>query len=78
MYQKCPVCEGKGKISNFDSMSTDCSPKTCHVCYGASIINSETGVAPYNTCCTDASPEKSLYKENLKEKIQSSNLLTQD
>lgn len=38
MYQKCPVCEGLGKIYNC----------VCDVCIGKKIISIETGLPPLN------------------------------
>ena len=31
--EKCPVCEGSGKLPG-DTGTTDCTPVTCHGCYG--------------------------------------------
>ena len=41
---KCPVCEGKGKVSNGfynvygSGTTTDASPETCKSCYGSGIL----------------------------------------
>lgn len=43
MWQRCPICEGKGVIEN--SLSTSCFEK-CPVCEGKRIISSVTGLPP--------------------------------
>jgi DnaJ-class molecular chaperone len=48
-YQKCPVCNGTGKIENtFVGYTTSSTPthETCHVCNGAGIISEFTGLPP--------------------------------
>lgn len=43
MYQKCPICEGRGMISPPTGTST---LAVCTVCNGAKIINELTGLPP--------------------------------
>lgn len=44
MFQKCPVCNGVGKIS--DIYTTTAIAKPCRVCNGAGIISELTGLPP--------------------------------
>jgi DnaJ-class molecular chaperone len=43
MWQKCPVCNGTGKVSDTLSNSTSA---TCTVCQGKKIISELTGLPP--------------------------------
>ena len=43
MYQKCPICNGEGKLINTETTN----PYTvCKTCNGAGIINELTGLPP--------------------------------
>jgi len=55
MWEKCPLCEGTGKINSAwlmlsapvpDVFSTDGKVETCPCCKGRRIINSQTGFPP--------------------------------
>lgn len=50
MYQKCPICEGKGTHEE----------KYCSTCNGAKIISSLTGLPPFSPV-----EEGQLYKAHL-------------
>jgi len=41
-YQKCPVCNGSGKIT-----TTTNEERTCLTCNGSGIINEKTGQPPH-------------------------------
>lgn len=72
-YQKCPLCEGYGKISNpsdyYHSSSAWSPTITCPVCNGELIIDETTGLPPslnYTiTCKDDVNNEISLETEYL-------------
>lgn len=44
-YQKCPVCEGKGKCYTVDAKFST----TCNVCNGKGIISQLTGQPPISS-----------------------------
>lgn len=49
MWQKCPVCDGKGIIpARMTKYATSLSPieKTCDVCNGSKIISTINGLPP--------------------------------
>jgi RecJ-like exonuclease len=43
-YQKCPICNGSGKVINTESTNMY---DMCPVCKGARIIDEITGLPPY-------------------------------
>ena len=43
MWQKCPICEGTGRIVNTLSSSTS---DICSTCNGTKIISEKTGLPP--------------------------------
>lgn len=47
MWQKCPICNGTGKIPQDGFISA--SYQTCTVCNGFKIINELTGLPPTKT-----------------------------
>ena len=50
-FQKCPVCNGTGRLTNTLSSSTF---KTCDTCKGRKMINEWTGLPPKtNDSATD-------------------------
>ena len=42
-FQKCPICHGSGTEIGDNSFGE----KTCSVCHGAKIIDTVTGLPPY-------------------------------
>jgi hypothetical protein len=44
-FQKCPICNGTGKLS--DTLSSS-SYRVCDTCNGKKIINDFTGLPPNN------------------------------
>jgi hypothetical protein len=72
-YQKCPLCEGFGKIPNTEDYmhsSSAWSPNiTCPVCKGELIIDTKTGLPPslntYHTSNDDLNKEISIETKQL-------------
>jgi len=72
-YQKCPLCEGYGKIPNtsdYYQSSSAWSPNiTCPVCKGELIIDEKTGLPPslntYHVSNDNLNNEISLEVEQL-------------
>lgn len=60
MYQKCPICEGKGTQEE----------KPCSTCNGTKIISSLTGLPPFSPF-----EEAQLYREHLGIKDESGYIL---
>lgn len=50
-FQKCPICNGTGIITNNGNYSAPSS--TCPVCQGKRIINELTGLPPFIITDTD-------------------------
>lgn len=47
MWQKCPICDGEGRITS-NGLSSSVH-QVCPVCKGARIISELTGLPPNNT-----------------------------
>jgi DnaJ-class molecular chaperone len=62
MWQKCPVCNGSGKIPFYpEYFVVPQGYTTCNVCKGYGIISKETGLPP--TRVTDLTPLNNPNKE---------------
>lgn len=46
MWQKCPICNGTGRVSDYVSSSTS---TICRTCNGHKIISELTGLPPNTT-----------------------------
>lgn len=57
MFEKCPICNGTGKILNIDTTS---KYHVCKTCSGTGIISQLTGLPPSNNQFVDLSNEQSL------------------
>jgi len=62
MWQKCPICNGEGKVQNYGTVSSLFS--MCPTCNGARIISEINGLPPNHTPSSDSyngTTEKSDY-----------------
>ena len=46
MYQKCPICNGQGTVTNNTIATTSSFSNVCTVCNGTKIISTITGKPP--------------------------------
>ena len=66
MWQKCPVCNGTGKI--YSSLSTS-SSDVCSVCNGAKIISELSGLPPKSVNANLIDKTEDVEKINRLEKL---------
>lgn len=53
MFQKCPICNGSGRVSPFNSIN---SSVICDVCKGKKIISTLNGIPPDEIKITVSEP----------------------
>jgi hypothetical protein len=46
MWQKCPICNGKGTKEFYEELNVNYFSNTCHTCKGSGIISELTGLPP--------------------------------
>ena len=68
MWQKCPVCDGKGIIpARMTKYATSLSPieKTCDVCNGEKIISNINGLPPSSRTAVPEPNKRNLVPRHL-------------
>ena len=65
MWQKCPICNGTGRVFDDNSSPSVFSPtKTCNTCSGKGIISQITGLPPSGIEYQPLSKDSGDFRDN--------------
>lgn len=71
MWQKCPICNGTGKLPSNDLSNTSnfySVPLTCDVCFGKKIISEINGLPPFYQGSTQPSSEGTDFRDTIEDR----------